>query len=505
MTKGSLLAAVAVATLAGATAAQNAGTQQAKYKLFPNDKAELGVHAGVVFSGLDGGFSNKPSYGLGIHLRKALDYTMSIRGGIDFLNVKGTNGTSGLALANTFGGAVIKSTDAKLFSVTFDYLLSLGNSRLESARKVWNPYLFFGLSGGSATVNVTTASGEKELSPTVNVGKLMFAGRLGAGVGYRISDNMTLGIEQLIMLAVGSRSDFLDGTKREGKDIPLYTNIRLGFNLGGKDSKKSAPIWWASPADQIIADINELKARKQYDPADTDGDGVIDAVDQEKESPAGARVDTRGVTLDSDGDKVPDYKDNEPFSPIGYKTDGNGVAQVPKPKYLSEGEVNDIVDRKLAAFKPSNSGTGTATTTPVTGGVADWFLPIVHFDLGSASIKESAYGDLKAIANVLKGNPSLRIVVSGYTDKSGADGANQNLSYRRAQAAIDHISKNYGIDRSRLVLNYAGEATPLVNTSSANFMNRRVEFKVATSESEMSAPAREVKSKKYKGAKNSGY
>lgn len=502
MTKGSLLAAVAVATIAGASVAQNAGTQQAKYKLFPNDKAEAGIHAGLTWAALDGGFTPKPSYGLGVYLRKALDYTMSIRAGIDYLNIKGTNGTTGTALSNTFGGQRITSTNANLFSVTFDYLLSLGNGRLESARKVWNPYLFFGLGAGNTGVKITTTTtADQELGSSI--GKFTFSARLGFGVGYRISDNMSLGIEQLLLFPMGSRSDLLEGIKRDNKDIPLFTNVRLGFNLGGKDSKKAAPIWWASPADQIIADINELKARKVYDPTDTDSDGIIDAIDQEKESPAGARVDTRGVTLDSDGDKVPDFKDNEPFSPVGYPVDGNGVAKVPKPKYLSEAEVNDIVDRKLAAFKPANTGGGTTTT--VTGGVADWFLPIVHFDLGSASVKQEYYGDLKSVANVLKANPSLRIVVSGYADKSGADAANQGLSYRRAQAAIDHITKNYGVDRSRLVLNYAGETAPLVNTSAANYMNRRVEFKVATSESEMSAPTREVKSKNYKGAKNSGY
>lgn len=503
MTKGSLLAAVAVATLAGATTAQNAGTQQAKYKLFPNDKAEAGIHAGLAWASLDGGFTNKPSFGAGLYFRKALDYTMSIRAGFDYLNIKGENGTTGTALINTFGGQKITSTNTSLASVTFDYLLSLGNGRLESGYKVWNPYLFFGLSAGAATVNVTTPAGEKELSPTVNIGKLLTAARLGFGIGYRINDKMTLGLEQLIMLPVGSRADFLDGVKREKADIPLYTNVRLGFNLGGKDSKKAAPLWWASPADQINASIAELQARKQYDPTDTDGDGVIDAIDQEKESPAGARVDTRGVTLDSDGDKVPDFKDQEPFSPVGFSVDPSGVAKVPKPKYLSEAEVNAIVDSKLAGFKPTTPSGGT--TTPVTGGVADWFLPIVHFDLGSAAVKQDYYGDLKAVANVLKANPSIRIVVSGYADKSGADAANQGLSYRRAQSAIDHITKNYGVDRSRLVLNYAGESTPLVNTAAANYMNRRVEFKVATSESDMSAPAREVKSKNYKGAKNSGY
>ncbi len=79
----------------------------------------------------------------------------------------------------------------------------------------------------------------------------------------------------------------------------------------------------------FVAREGALEARPVYDPTDTDSDGVIDMIDQEKESPAGARVDPRGVTLDSDMDKVMDYKDKEPFSPPGYTVElaGGGEDQ----------------------------------------------------------------------------------------------------------------------------------------------------------------------------------
>jgi hypothetical protein len=47
-----------------------------------------------------------------------------------------------------------------------------------------------------------------------------------------------------------------------------------------------------------------------------------------KNSPQGAPVDTRGITLDSDKDGIPDYKDDEPFSPPGYEVDSKGVAVI---------------------------------------------------------------------------------------------------------------------------------------------------------------------------------
>jgi OmpA-OmpF porin, OOP family len=230
--------------------------------------------------------------------------------------------------------------------------------------------------------------------------------------------------------------------------------------------------------------VQKLEERPVFDLTDTDGDGVIDMIDQEKTTPAGAAVDTRGVTLDSDADGVPNYKDKEPFSPIGFKVDGQGIAQVPKaPTPLNETDVNRLIDAKLAGYTPTSS-------TTVGGSVSDWFLPMIHFDLDRYNIKTSEYAALKNVATVMKNNPGVNIVVTGYTDKTAGNSYNQALSYNRANAAIEHLVSVYGIDRSRLILNYGGEDKNLVPTNGQTIMNRRVEFAVATgSESNMNRPA----------------
>ena len=81
-----------------------------------------------------------------------------------------------------------------------------------------------------------------------------------------------------------------------------------------------------------------------------------------------------------------------------------------------------------------------------------------------------------------------------------SDGYNKGLSYRRAQTAIDALVKRFGVERERLVLTYQGEENTLVPTKGNSVMNRRVEFKVATSESVMAAPAgSSMKKKSYTG------
>lgn len=75
--------------------------------------------------------------------------------------------------------------------------------------------------------------------------------------------------------------------------------------------------------------LKEELNRTKIDLTDSDGDGVIDMLDWEPDSPSDCPVDTRGITLDSDGDGLMDCKDYEPYSPPGYGVDERGVAMVP--------------------------------------------------------------------------------------------------------------------------------------------------------------------------------
>ena len=478
-----------------------------KYKLFSNDQTEVGVHAGVLITQTDATNKVRPGFGGGVYFRKALDYTFSVRGDLSYNVVKGAtnpNVSYNLYPANT--GKQIDNYTGTFYGVSVDLLLGLGNSRFDVGKRTVSPYVFFGVGGGQEKTDLVFKGGATQKDVPIpgskaNKGYGWFDG--GVGLNFRINDKMSFGLESKLYIPLGSRADWLDAVIREQKDIPIYTSARLGFNIGGgKDSKKVAPLWWANPAEQIQADIADLKKRPVYDPTDTDGDGVIDATDQEKDTPAGARVDTRGVALDSDGDSYADYKDKEPFSPIGYKVDAQGIAQVPKPAYVTEADVERIVNARIGKLEATMASAPTTKSAP---GMADWFLPMIHFDLDKDNVKQSEFGNLSAVAQVLKSNPGVSIVVSGHTDKLSSDSYNQGLSYRRANNAVNTLVKNFGVDRSRLIINYGGENTTLVPTSGNSYMNRRVEFRVAQGESEQAAPASGMKKKSYKGNKNAGY
>jgi OmpA-OmpF porin, OOP family len=478
-----------------------------KYKLFSNDQTEVGVHAGVIITQTDATNKVRPGFGGGVYFRKALDYTFSVRGDLSYNVVKGA--TNAAVNYNVYDGKQIDSYTGKFYGITADLLIGLGNNRFDVGKRSISPYVFFGVGGGQEKTDLAFKGGtslkDVQINPratTKKNGYGWFDG--GVGINFRVNDKMSFGLESKLYIPLGARADFLDAVVREQKDIPIYTSARLGFNIGGgKDAKKVAPLWWANPAEQVQADIADLKKRPVFDPTDTDSDGVVDATDQEKDTPAGARVDTRGVALDSDGDSYPDYKDKEPFSPVGFKVDAQGIAQVPKPAYVTEADVDRIVNARIGKLEATMAA--SPTNKAAAPSMADWFLPMIHFDLDKDLIKQAEYGNLAAVAQVMKSNPGISIVVSGHTDKLSSDSYNQGLSYRRANNAVNTLVSRFGVDRSRLIINYGGENTTLVPTSGNSYMNRRVEFKVAQGETEQGAPAGGMKKKSYKGNKNAGY
>jgi len=334
------------------------------------------------------------------------------------------------------------------------------------------------------------------------------------GISRKINKRINIGIEHQVMLA---DNDYLDGIKfrtstdqTNNADIPHYTNVRLAINLGNFD-KVTEPLYWLNPLDNTFNDIAELKQRPVLDLTDEDGDGIIDMLDQELDTPAGCPVDTRGMQLDSDGDGLADCKDQEPYSPPGFDVDDKGVAVVPAA--ITEDDVNAIVDRKAEAIM----STVDAKTSKTDCG--KWFLPMIHYDLDKYSIKPEFYGHLHHVANVLKMCPDVCVSAVGHTDVRSGDNYNQVLSYNRAKAAVDYLVTNYGLDRSRFKLMYGGENTPLVGSSrneKSHYMNRRVEFRLCQpGDYEMGRPEGAAAGSgstnsgttgtKYSGNKNSGY
>lgn len=152
-------------------------------------------------------------------------------------------------------------------------------------------------------------------------------------------------------------------------------------------------------------------------------------------NPATGRSD---CATDSDHDGVPDTLDRCPGTVPGSTVDANGCA------------------------------TGQAV------GLGD-----VRFVLDSAELNAEAKTMLDGVAQTLAGRQEMKLEVGGYTDDTGGDDYNLQLSQKRADAVKEYLVGK-GVDGSRLTTAAYGKSKPLVanNDIAGREVNRRVEFKV---------------------------
>lgn len=101
-------------------------------------------------------------------------------------------------------------------------------------------------------------------------------------------------------------------------------------------------------------------------------------------------------------------------------------------------------------------------------------MSTVRFTINSSKITKLEEVNVYNVAEYLKANPEVNVVITGYADKdTGTSEYNQGLSQRRAQSVYDMLIKTYGIDASRLTIKADGSA---VQPYTTNDWNRIVIF-----------------------------
>ncbi|MDP4652164.1 MAG: OmpA family protein [Haliea sp.] len=153
---------------------------------------------------------------------------------------------------------------------------------------------------------------------------------------------------------------------------------------------------------------------------------------------AAPAVAVAAAPVDSDGDGVNDDRDQCPGTAAGTRIDATGC---PLP-------VTQVASIKLK----------------------------VNFDFDATKVKEVYFNDVNELAVFLKRFSDLQVNVEGHTDNVGPENYNQQLSQRRAQAVVDLLVNQHGINASRLQAVGYGESRPVASndTSSGRAENRRV-------------------------------
>lgn len=101
------------------------------------------------------------------------------------------------------------------------------------------------------------------------------------------------------------------------------------------------------------------------------------------------------------------------------------------------------------------------------------------FDTGKTELKAESQTQLSELANALKAQNNLNIIVVGHTDNIGSIDSNLSLSQARAQAIVQALIQA-GIDKRRLIAKGVANFAPIATnkTEEGRAMNRRVEIVV---------------------------
>ncbi|MEX1203207.1 MAG: hypothetical protein WEA59_08185 [Ferruginibacter sp.] len=280
----------------------------------------------------------------------------------------------------------------------------------------------------------TDADGQDTRRGTLGDNTLRFSATALAGVALKLGKRINIALENRHTFV---NDDLLDG--QQWQEHPLgdatltgdndsynYISLGLNFNLG---SKSVEPLWWLNPLDYAYSELNNPKHMKLPKPVldDTDGDGVIDQLDREPNTPAGAPVDTHGVSLDTDGDGIPDHKDKQLITPTECQpVDADGVGKCPEPACCSEIKVIPPV-----------------TVCPST-------YPSISFSGNTSLVNETNKGLLTSTAALLKSNPTCSVTLNAYPEASKAS---QALALKRLESAKAYLVEVEGISTDRISTN----------------------------------------------------
>lgn len=99
----------------------------------------------------------------------------------------------------------------------------------------------------------------------------------------------------------------------------------------------------------------------------------------------------------------------------------------------------------------------------------------ILFETGKATIRPESKPQLDEVAALLKQDGALKLMVEGHTDNTGQPQANLQLSRRRAEAVVQHLTAQ-GVAPARLRAEGRGDGAPVADnrTEQGRAQNRRV-------------------------------
>lgn len=474
-----------------------------KYPAKPKNMWALGIEGG--YDHINGDVDPLFGWNAGINLRKSLGYLSSIRLGVNYLKPKGSDadrknadgrGTASHLISPSGKGSrfnklspTIKVPNGAdwLYEHEFkqtaifpyaEFVLNLNNINFHREQNRFNVDLGLG-AGAYMFETLTTFKDIRDGNTVVGTVKdlnlsnsedtrddlfksdkydVVPAAEASLGLNYRLSDRIAVGVKPRFIY---TWDDWLDGEAYDdtgigvsntdyspNKDHNFAVNAALEFALGNKE-KRQQPLWWQNPVNFAYDHLkDDYEFDDEYLFEDSDGDGVVDRLDKEPDSPC-SFVDGGGVAIDSDKDGIVDCNDACPFTPAALisEIDENGCTPEPEDKNCCDDvdelrrEINEIKTKQATQVARAQACTGQS-------------YPSVTFAKNSKKIAASQNAQIQSIASTLSANPTCRIVVEGFA--TGRRKLAQQVAWARAKAVADKLVDTYGVSRDRIIVRFSG-------------------------------------------------
>ena len=146
---------------------------------------------------------------------------------------------------------------------------------------------------------------------------------------------------------------------------------------------------------------------------------------------------------------------------------------------VTGGAIGNYMDKQEAMMRQQLASVEGASIQRESNLLAVTFKSDVLFDVNSASLKAGAYDEISRVAQVLNSYPQTNINIAGYTDSTGSEAYNQQLSERRAMVVKNALT-GQGVNPARMTAIGFGESQPIADnsTEAGRQLNRRVEIRI---------------------------
>jgi len=135
-------------------------------------------------------------------------------------------------------------------------------------------------------------------------------------------------------------------------------------------------------------------------------------------------------------------------------------------------QIEDLRSMILDLVKMNTGGAITSVGNEIITGPEITNLPDainIYFEKGQVVLNTNAQLSLNEVVDIMARNPRMKVVVTGYADKTGNEDTNLKLSKARAQQVKRFLSES-GLEENRFITRYLGDT----NSANTNPQDRKV-------------------------------